>query len=239
MKQHKRYLSFTLLLVFATTFGYAASSKDAFIGIKKSTLKKEYRHLAVAPLEAAPGLNIPDEVRTILEHEVVKRLEKEGFKVLPPQVMQDIRQHMNNLVGLSDQAGEDDSKKLAAVLEHSYRELLLQHQVDGLVSLRVLAVGAPFKDDKAEWDGASQKIKHKGDGLMKFITGKNYGGTIAASSLKVSIWDRRETLLYSWGGGIEVLMERNAKTLEQIPASEFWQDKKRIKNSVKLALSPL
>ncbi|MEZ5546921.1 MAG: hypothetical protein R3E74_04000 [Pseudomonadales bacterium] len=239
MKQLKSYLSCVLMLLFSANLSYAESSKDAFINIKKSALKKEYHHLAVAPLDAAADLKMPDSVKSMLEQEVVKRLKKEGFKVLSPQIMQDIRQQMNSLVGLAHQAGEEDPKKLAAVLDHSYRELLLRHKVDGIVSLRVRAVGAPFMNDKAEWDGASQKIAHKGDGLMKFITGKSYGGTIAASTLKVSIWDRRETLLYSWGGGIEVLMQRNAKTLEQIPTSEFWQDEKRIKNSAKLALSPL
>lgn len=228
-----------LILIFATTFSGAQSSKEAFVGIKKSALKKEHQYLAIAPLDTAPDLKMPDAVRILIEQEVVKRLEKEGFKILPPQVMLEIRQQMKDLVGLNDQVSKEDSQKIAAVLDHSYRELMLRHKIDGVVSLRVRAVGAPFMNDKAEWDGASQKIKHKGDGLMKFIAGKNYGGTIAATSLKVSIWDRRETLLYSWAGGIEVLMQRNAKALEYVPVSEFWQDEKRIKNAVKIALKPL
>jgi len=237
MKQLIRLILLGLITVVAT--GYAASSKDAFIHVDKKTLKKEYSYLAIAPLESAASLHMPESVRDMIEAEVVKRLKKEGFNILPPKAMREIREHMRELVGLTELPDENDAKKLAAIHDHSHRELLLRHKVDGVVSLRARVVGAPFMKDKTKWDNTSQKIKHKGDGLMKFITGKGYGGTIAASSLKVSIWDRRDRLLYSWSGGIEVLMQRNGKALEKIPATQFWQDEKRIKNSVKLALSPL
>ncbi|MCB1661705.1 MAG: hypothetical protein KDI24_13595 [Pseudomonadales bacterium] len=225
------------LLSFTVT-GHTASTKDAFIGINEKTLKKEYRYLAVAPLEVAAALKIPDATRTSIESEIINQLEKEGFKILPPKVIQDIRDHMRQLVGLNDVTEENDVEKLAAVLDHSYRELLLQHNIDGVVALRIRTVGAPFANDKAEWHGTKQKIKHKGDGLMTFITGKNYSGTIAASSLQISIWDRRENPLYSWNGGIEVLMQRNGKNLEYMPENQFWQDEKRIKKAIKLALKP-
>ncbi len=230
---------FIISLALVAQNGFAASTKDAFIGIKKKTLKKEYRYLAVAPLDASPALKMPDAVRRRMEEDIVARLKKEGFKVLPPEVMRNIRQHMRNLVAVGDNPGKEDAAKVAAVRDHSYRELMYRHPINGIVSVRVHPVSAPFMDDKAQWHGTSQKIKHRGDGLMKFITGKNYGGNIAASTLKIAIWDRQETLLYSWFGGIEVLMQRNAKSLEQIPPDQYWRDEKRIRNAVKLALKPL
>jgi len=86
--------------------------------------------------------------------------------------------------------------------------------VDGVVGLPIELVGAPFTNDKAEWHGTTQNIQHSGDGLAKFITGQKYTGSIAASLLKVTIWDRKETLLYSWAGGIEVLMQREGQSLK-------------------------
>lgn len=237
MKSILHIIVVSLILVVPDTF--AASTKDAFIGIKKKTLKKEYTYLAVAPLDAAPALKMPNTIRQQMETAIVERLEKEGFKVLAPDVMRNIREHMKTLVGLGDNSDQKDTAKAEAVRDHSYRELMYRHPVNGIVSIRVLPVSAPFMNDKAEWHGTSQKIKHRGDGLMKFITGKSYGGNIAASSLKVAIWDRQENLLFSWAGGIEVLMQRNAKSLEPIPASQYWQDEKRIRNAVKLALKPL
>ncbi len=236
----KRFISIIFISsIFLAYPAHSASSKDAFIGIKKSTLKKEYRYLAVAPLDVSPALKMPDSVKQRIENDIITRLKKEGFKVLPPEIMRSIREHMRQLVSLDENPDKEDTAKAAAVRDHSYRELMFRHPINGIVSIRVQPVSAPFRDDKAEWHGTSQKIKHRGDGLMKFITGKNYGGNIAASSLKVAIWDRQETLLYSWYGGIEVLMQRNAKSLEQIPPDQYWRDAKRIKKAVKLALNPL
>lgn len=230
-------------LVFLVTASYvetshAASKSDAFIGIKKKALKKDYNYLAMAPLDSQADLKMPELVRESIESAVIKQLEKEGFKVIPPKTLGDIRQHMRELVGLKGELGKKEIKKEAAVRDHSYRELLLRHKVvDGIVAVRARVVGAPFQKNKAKWDGTSQKIQYKGDGL--FSSGKKYGGTIAASSLQVSILDRREVLLYHWSGGIEVLMQRNAKKLEVLPTEQFWQDKKRIQKAVKTALSPL
>lgn len=234
-----RTFSKLILLVFILVNhnAYAASnSKAAFVGVKnKKTLKKEYNHIALTPIDVAASLNMPDSVKQLLESEIIRRLEKKGYKVTKPQIMQSIRDNMSNLMNTSSLNNE---QKLA-VREHSYRELLYRHPVDAVVSMRVQAIAAPFQDDKAEWDGVSQKIKHKGDGLLKIITGTNYGGHIAASSLKITFWDRKQQVLYHWGGGIEVLMQRNAKKLEYLPASALWQKEKRVKNAIKLALKPL
>jgi hypothetical protein len=237
----KRFQLANLVLCMLATFvlaGHAESTKDAFLGASKKELKKEYSYLAIAPLEVPAALKISDETRSTIEAEVIKRLEKEGFRILPPSAMQAIRDTMRELVGLTGEPGESDLEKLSAVRDHSYRELLLTHDIDAVVALRVRVVAAPFSNDKAEWHNTSQKIKHQGDGLMKFISGKSYSGTIAASSLQISIWDRSENPLYSWNGGIEVLMQRNGKALEYMPENAFWQDEKRIMKAIKLALKP-
>lgn len=222
-----------LLAALLSLSAQAQSLKDAFIDITENNLKKQYKYLAITPLEAPEALRLPDAVKTTIETEITAALEKEGFKILPVSAMQDIRNHMSSLVGTADATG-----KQAAVLDHSYRELLLRNEIDAVVGLRIELVGAPFTNDKAEWHGTSQSIKNSGDGLVKFITGQKYTGSIAASSLKVTIWDRKETLLYSWAGGIEVLMQREGQSLKYMPEDQFWQDERRIKNAIKAALQP-
>lgn len=231
-----KLLTLILAALLMTSFNALGESlKDAFIGETEKNLKKQYSYLAIAPVEAPEALKMPDSVKSQIEAEVAAILEKEGFKILPAKVMQDIRSHMNQLASRSS---APDAEKQAVVLDHSYRELLFRHDIDGIVALRIQVVGAPFNNDKAEWHGASQGIKHSGDGFAKFITGKKYSGTIAASSLKVAIWDRKEKLLYSWPGGIEVLMHREGDSLNYMPEDQFWQDGKRIQKAVKLALKP-
>lgn len=236
MKKFILHLLIVLLCFSVSAWG--ESTKDAFIGIKEKALKKDYNYLAIAPIDAPEALKLPDSVKATIEAEVEARLKKEGFKLLPPSAMAEIRQQMNQLMAMDNSTHEEKQEKMAAVLDHSYRELLYRHDIDGIVALRIQVVAAPFANDKAEWDGTSQKIKHSGDGVMKFISGQKYGGSIAASSLKISIWDRKETLLYSWAGGIEVLMQREGKALNYLPAENFWQDAKRITKSVRLALKP-
>lgn len=233
MKKHLFFVSIVLLL--ASFNVLSESLKDAFVGESEKNLKKQYNYLAIAPIEAPDALKMPDSIKSDIEAEVTSALEKEGFKILPARALQDIRDHMNQLVS---QSSATDSEKEAAVRDHSYRELLFRHNIDGIIALRIKVVGAPFNNDKAEWHGTTQSIKHSGDGLAKFITGKKYSGTIAASSLSVTIWDRKESLLYSWPGGIEVLMQREGDSLNYMPEEQFWQDKKRIQKAVKLALKP-
>jgi hypothetical protein len=236
MKKNSSILLVCCLFLFHLPMGQA--SQDAFIGASKKNLKKDFDSVALMPVDAPDVVKMPDEVAQLIESEVVKILEKEGFEVLGPQAMRDIRENMEQLLKVSDTDQNLDEKR-AAILEHSYREFLFRHKVKAIVALRVHVVAAPFANDKAEWDGTSQKIKHSGDGLMKLIGGQSYTGSIGASSLKVTFWDRAERLLYSSSGGIEVLMQRNAKALETLPDDQFWKDEMRIRKAVKIALQPL
>jgi len=241
MNMTKRVLQFILASIISLSFiAYAQSTKDAFIDIKKKTLKKEYKHLALAPISVAQGLGMPAEVKTLIEQEMLKRLDKEGFEILPPSAVLEIESQFSQLLTQAPATGDKQkAKQQAALRDHVYRELYYRYPVDGLVSVRVIAIGAPFQKDKAEWEGTSQKIKHKGDGLLKFITGKSYAGSIAASTIKVTISDRQDNPLYYWGGGIEVMMHRTKDKLEYMAPTDLWQDKKRITKAVSYSLKPL
>lgn len=207
--------------------------KDAFLLGKKSTLKKEYNYLAISPLVAAPALQMPEKIQAQVFQAVVEGLQKKGFKVLPVSHYQNIAQSFHDQYSSVSAENRDNVNKL--VKEHTYRELFFQYPVDGYISLGVLPVSAPFRKNKAEWHGTSQKIKHKGDGFF----GKDYEGHIAASVIKMTISSRDGEPLFHWASGIELLMSRNGSKLEQLPASGFWQDEKRIRKATKYLLKPM
>lgn len=227
-------LSAVLVLSINASATQAQNLNDAYIGIKKKELKKRYKHLAMMPVVAAPVLEMPENLRAMVSDAVIKKLTKSKFKLVAPAETQAIKSQFSSLY-----SGELSPKVKATISEHTRREILFQHPVDGLVSVEVRPVAAPFLKDKAEWGGTSQKIKHKGDGFFGTIMGKDYGGHVAASAVTMRITDRAGNVVYNWMGGIEVLMERNGEQLEALPASSFWQKPKRVEKAVKYALKPI
>ncbi|MBT8114153.1 MAG: hypothetical protein KJP04_02150 [Arenicella sp.] len=226
--------SFIIAIGLTVTPLHAQSTKDAFVDIKGSAFKKEFDHLAVMPVIAAPALGMPDEIGELIMGEVLKKFKKSKITVLPPQQVKSIQDHFT---GLYPETAIKASSTV--VLEHTVRELYFRHPVDGLVSIQVVPVAAPFVDDKAQWGGTSQKIKHKGDGLFGAILGTNYGGNVGASAIRIVISDRKGMPVYNWLGGIEVLMQRNGDQLEVLPAADLWQSRKRVLKAIKYALKPI
>ncbi|NND83109.1 MAG: hypothetical protein HKN50_11830 [Gammaproteobacteria bacterium] len=226
--------SLVVVLALLATPALAQSTKDAYIDIKKSAFKKQFTHLAVMPVFAAPALSMPAEMEQLIIAEVLKKLKKSRFTIFPPTDVQGIQDQFSRLYpqGL-------DNDNLGIILEHTIRELYFRHPVNGLLSIQVLPVAAPFAKDRAQWAGTTQKIKHKGDGLFGAILGTNYGGTVGASAIRIVISDRQGKPVYNWSGGIEVLMQRNGKDLEILPKERLWQDKKRVLKAVKYALKPI
>lgn len=212
----------------------AQSTKDAFLEIKKSAFKKQFKHLAIMPLVAAPVLAMPEELKQPIMDVVLKKFGKSKYTVLKPEETNQIRQGFMQLYTPSER-----QKNIALINEHTRREILFQHPVDGIVSIQVLPVAAPFLKDKAEWGGTSQKIKHKGDGVLGAVFGKNYGGNVAASAIQIVIVDRQGKPVFNWAGGIEVLMQRNGTNLEELPKDKLWQKKKRVLNAAKYAVKPI
>lgn len=215
------------------TFAEQPKPKEAFLQVKKSTLKKEYNYLAISPLIAAPAVAMPASVQKQVQEAVVAGLQKKGFKILPANNYQQIEQGFQNQYSSVSAQNRDKVNQL--IKGHTYRELFFQYPVDGYISLGVLPVSASFRKNKAEWHGTSQKIKHKGDGFF----GKDYEGYIAASAIKMTISNRDGEPLYHWASGVEVLMSRNGRKLEQLPSAELWQDEKRIRKAIKYLLKPM
>lgn len=201
--------------------------------VDKRTLKKEYKRIALAPIESPSSLAMPESAKQIIEAQITKRLKKRGYTVIPSTVLKDIRKTMIDQVGgLTDaKTGEVNAAKVDAVREHALRELWLTQDFDALAHARVEILEAPIENDKAEWDGTKQKVKKKGR--------LSYSAKIAASSVSFSIYDVREKPLYVNYGGLELLVERIEQEFHPLDTSEYFQDEKRILKAVDIALKPI
>jgi hypothetical protein len=105
-------LRFVLLTaVFLSAPLHAEKLSDAFIDIKEKTLKKEYSHLAMMPIVAMPAAALPDETKKMIEAEVLSRLEKEDFTILPAQQVEAIQRQFASLYP------ENPSAEIQAAIE--------------------------------------------------------------------------------------------------------------------------
>jgi len=227
-----KQISNALLLVslLFSTQSFAQNLKDAYIDTNKKTFKKEFNHLAIMPLQVAPTVKPPETIRQLIITEITNKFIKSNFNLLPTEKITAIENQFKNLYpnNLND-------KQNTTITEHTQRELFFQYNVDGTLTIQILAVGAPFSKDKAVWGGTSQKIKHRGDGLFS----KGYEGYTSASAIRVIVADRSGKVAYRWEGGIEVMKSRNGTKFEDLPKESLWQNEKRIRNAIKYVLKPL
>ena len=223
-----------LLCCLMTITAQAQSSKDAFIGVSKKELKKNYSQLAMMPLFVEPTLAMPDAYKKLILDEVLNKLKKSKFSLTPHQEYDAIQAQLSGLYASTVLASAQ-----AAIDEHTTRELFFRHPVDGILSVEVIAVAAPFADDVAVWGGVKQKIKHRGDGFLGALTGRSYQGHVVASAIRVSITDRRGALVFRWLGGIELLMQRDGNKMEQLPPDKLWQKDKKVRQAIRYALKPI
>ena len=223
-----------IVLITLAAPSQAVNSNDAYVGLKKKNFKKEFTYLAVMPVVAVPSVALPDTTKEIIAREVLKKLTKSKFKILKPETVQLIQDQFKSLY-----SAEEQKTNISLIGDHAARELFFRHPVDGLVSIQVLAVAAPFIKDKAEWAGTSQKVKHTGDGFLAAVTGKSFSGYIAASEVRVVISDRAGNPVYVWSGGVEVMMRRNGQKFEALPKDSLWLNEKRVVKAIKYALKPI
>ena len=211
----------------------AADSDDAFF-IDKKQFKKQYRTIALAPVDADGFFDMPDKVAAIIEEEVTARLKKRGYTVIPSSVLGGIRQTMEEQVGGLKKNGTDeiDTAKELAVRTHSFRELWFQQEFDALATIRVSIFNVPMESDSVEWDGTKQKIQYKG-------RSKKYAAKIYVSSVSVAFYDSTFKQLYLHYGGLEPLMHRGGEQLEVMSSDQLFRNEKKIREAVKIAVDPI
>lgn len=231
----------SILLVALLVYSAAPAEEASPYRVDERDFGRTIRKVAVAPADAAQRVHMPDAVARLVEEEVIRLLDRKGYDVMPVSAYAAIQDRMTDAVGgLNDPStGALDPDKAAAVRDHSFREMLRSHDMDGVVRIRVRHVGAPFAEDRAEWDGVKQEVEVRKEERGSPYRGKKMSGTIAASSVQVSVYDRNENLLYSAQGGVELVMRRAGPEFEELAPGQLFQDDKRLRNAVKLAVREL
>lgn len=211
-----------------------AADPDSPFSTDKKQFEKQFRTIALTPIDADGYFDLPERAAAILEQEVTARLEKRGYKVIPSSVLAGIRQTMEQQVGgfTNSETGEIDEARVQAVRTHSFRELWFQQKFDALGNIRVSIYQVPLENDMVEWDGTRQEIAHEG-------RGKKYTAKVYVSSVAVAFYDASFRQHYLNYGGIEPLMYRADEKLEVLDNSKLFRDEKKIREAVKLAVDPL
>lgn len=228
-----KVLSMIVALFLVIALPVIAAEDSPFL-IDKRDFKKQFKTIALAPVDAEPMFDLPASVARMLEEEVTKHLQKRGYKVIPSSVLAEIRQTMESQVGgvTDPETGQVDAAKLQAVRTHAFREMWFKHQFDALATIRVSVSQAKFESDRAEWDGVKQKIVAKG-------RNRGYGGSIYASSVSFAVYDQTDKLMYVNYGGLEPLQMREEAQLVPIPADNYFADEKKIRNAAQIAMKPI
>ena len=211
-----------------------AADKDSPYLIDKKQFKKQYKVIALAPIDADPVFEMPDSVAAMIEGEITARLQKRGYTVIPSTVLASIRKEMEGQVGgITDaETGREDIAKKQAVRVHAFRELWFREQLDAIATIRLYVTRADVENDSARWDGAKQKIESSG---KKF----KYTARVSASSVAFAVFDDTDKLLFVDDGGLEMLMRREGDGFTPLPAERFFNDEKRIRKAAQLSVAKI
>ncbi len=232
-----------LILAVALVYvGFAASAyaaKDSPYILSKKEFKQRVKSISLSPLDFPPAFELSHEMRGMIEAEATQRLAKKKLETVGIAPYEELRNTFAQRIGgLTNAEGVLDPRRKAVVWDHAKREMRYKYPVDAFAEISLRPVSAVFTDDRAEWDGVKQKVKHSGDGFALF-GGKNYQGTIAAISFQLAIFDAADELLFVNRGGIEVMQERQGAKLVVLPAEGLLKDAKKIKKAVQLAFKQL
>lgn len=230
----RKMLTAIITLFVVIALPAAAADKDSPYLIEKRDFKKQFKTIALSPVDADALLQMPESAARMIEEEVTRRLEKRGYTVIPSSVLAGIRKTMESQVGglENPQTGSIDPAKLQAVRSHAFRELWFKHDFDAIATIRVAVVRAQFENDRAEWDGVKQKVQKEG-------RNRGYGGSIATSSVSFAVYNEIDKLMFVNYGGLEVLQMRNEAQLKPIPAENYFSDEKKIRKAAQVAMSPI
>ena len=210
-----------------------AADHEPFI-IEKRDFRKQYRVIALAPVDSDPILKMPESVAAMIEEEVTRHLEKRGYTVIPSTVLASIRAEMTEQVGglENPDTGQVDPAKQQAVRGHAFREMWFRNEFDALATIRVSTTRVRMENDSVEWDGTKQRIQREG-------RSGNYSARIYVSSVSFAVFDAADKPLYTNYGGLEPLMWRERDQLQPLPAEQYFQDEKKIRKAAQIAMRPI
>lgn len=148
-------IGLTSFVVLSTSAAHAADSPYL---IKKKDFRKQIRSVALAPLDVPQMLVLTPEMRTFIETEATRRLDKTKLDMVGIEPYAEVVTLFKQQVGgLLNDEGKIDTRREALMLDHARREMRRRHPVDGFAEISLRVINAEFADDRAEWDGIKQK----------------------------------------------------------------------------------
>jgi hypothetical protein len=207
--------------------------------IPKDQFARQIRTIALLPVALPRATKDGESVRQTFETLIAEKLRAKGFAVVPSSEFERTwRAFSERMGGLFDPlTGKGDDQKLAAVREHTARELATKHDADAFLSPRIaIDFVIPFA---GVW-GSSYAVW--GEPLV--FNGATIGGApvnipqaVDAAFLGVSIYDSAWVELYSIRSGIEWVKVFAARGYEDKPNP--YRNPERNRNAVDIDLEPL
>ena len=231
MKRHTR-TTLCLLMALSILLPALSMARSSPFSIKKRHFKRQIKSIAVAPIDVTSEFDIPEKTILLIEEEIAKRIEEEGYDVIPASEYRAIRAEMTEQVGgVRNSRDQIDLARQEAIKDHSYREMVYRYRMDATAIIQIEEVSAFYKNDMADWDGVRQKVKWRGHG--------NYEGRIPATSIRVTIFDLNNRSLYTKRGGLEIMMRRVNTSFLPLSTDRFFKDKERIRQAADVAVRSL
>jgi hypothetical protein len=200
-----RLLSILVLAAALAPAGASARKADAAFQVPREEILARIKTIGVMPLDVPDDIPDAAGVAARYETEVVKRLERAGFKVVGPEVMRAIRERLRRSLGglYNPQDGKPLEDKVKAYQDYARNEFDSQHPVDGVLRIGIIPRRAPTYSNQAQWDGVSEGIGNTG--FAALLAGGSLSGTTPALSFLARLYDNGGTLLYAKAGGLQIL----------------------------------
>ena len=178
---------------------------------------------------------------SIIDSMIDSAVRAQGFGVLPRDTVDAIQQRLaDSLGGVFDPVtGKRDTTRTEAI-ERAMRQALHGRLGADLWLRPFLMVDVvPFYGGEAKWRGASEKTGAMG-GVGGVLLGTK-SGKIPALTLAALVDDSSGKTIYTWGGGIQLLMKANgmAKKPTEVPPDQLLVDRVRMQSAVRRALDSL
>ena len=232
------------LVAFPTAGGAASSDPSSGFAVPREEIVRDIKTIGVMPLVVADIVPDPDSVASRYEAEVLERLAKAGFNVVPPSAMREIRERLRNtLGGLYDpMTGTAIPGKVKAFDEFSENEYASRHKINAILRIGVLIRPARTDYSTASWDGVRESSSGK-SGLASFFSDVAVTGTTPALSFIVELRDATGRVLYARAGGLQVVQYLRAEGLaakfRSIDPKYIMTDPKRDERAFAIAFGPL
>jgi hypothetical protein len=221
--------------------GCAATAPfDAFQSDEEA-FRRDVRTVAVMPMRPIAGGPDREDLRRMLEATLVDRLERLGFTVVAPDVIEPIARRIREEVGkLYDPiTGTPNTDRIEEAEARITSAVASSFRVDALLRSRVVVVKAPFSYGRADWGHTVQFFESEDSRTLEWLSGTVRSGAVPATALAVEISSPDGQPHYSDMGGIEVLLTLDTNGWHEKKPADRFQDAHRNGRAVDLALLAL